>query len=47
VLIESGGPQVSVVGLDNVIVVVYRTKMIITFRACAQQVGKLHGAANQ
>ena len=47
VLVESNGPRVSVIGLDDVIVVVDGDEVLVTTRAGAQLVGKLGGAANQ
>lgn len=47
VLVDSDGPRVSVIGLDNVIVVVDGDEVLVTTAAGAQRVGKLHGAVNQ
>ena len=47
VLVETDGPRVSVIGLDDVIVVVDGDEVLVTTRAGAQLVGKLSGAANQ
>lgn len=47
VLVDSDGPRVSVIGLEDVIVVVDGGEVLVTTRAGAQKVGKLHGAANQ
>ncbi len=47
VLVSSDGPRVSVIGLDDVIVVVDGDEVLVTSRSGAQQVGKLPGAANQ
>ncbi len=47
VLVDSDGPRISVVGLENVIIVVDGDDILVTTRAGAQKVGKLHGAANQ
>ena len=47
VLVESDGPRVSVIGLDNVVVVVDGDDVLVTTRAGAQLVGKLGGAVNQ
>ena len=47
VLVESDGPRVSVIGLDDVIVVVDGDEVLVTTSAGAQLVGKLSGAANQ
>ena len=47
VLIETDGPRVSAIGLDDVVIVVDGGEVLVTTRAGAQLVGKLHGAANQ
>ncbi len=47
VLVETDGPRVSVIGLDDVIVVVDNGEVLVTSAAGAQLVGKLSGAANQ
>lgn len=47
VLVDSDGPRVSVIGLENVIVVVDGNDVMITTAAGVQKVGKLSGAANQ
>jgi mannose-1-phosphate guanylyltransferase len=47
VLIETDGPRVSVIGLDDVIVVVDGDEVLVTSAAGAQKVGKLPGAASQ
>ncbi len=47
VMIESDGPRVSVVGLDNVIVVIDGDEVLVTSADGTQQVGKLPGASNQ
>ena len=47
VLVETDGPRVSVIGLDDVIVVVDGDEVLVTSAAGAQLVGKLSGAANQ
>jgi len=47
VLVESDGPRVSVIGLEDVIVVVDGDEVLVTTAAGAQKVGKLSGAANQ
>ena len=47
VLVESDGPRVSVIGLEDVVVVVDGNEVLVTTRAGAQQVGKLDGAVNQ
>jgi mannose-1-phosphate guanylyltransferase/mannose-1-phosphate guanylyltransferase/mannose-6-phosphate isomerase len=47
VLVDSDGPRVSVIGLEDVIVVVDGDDIMITSRAGVQKVGKLSGAMNQ
>ena len=47
VMVESDGPRVSVIGLEDVIVVVDGGEVLVTSRAGAQAVGKLPGAAQQ
>ena len=47
VLVESDGPRVSVIGLEDVVVVVDGDEVLVTTRAGAQLVGKLDGAVNQ
>lgn len=47
VLVDSDGPKVSVIGLENVFVVVDGDDIMITSAAGAQKVGKLSGAVNQ
>ncbi len=47
VLVESDGPRVSVIGLEDVIVVVDGDEVLVTTRAGAQLVGKLEGAVRQ
>lgn len=47
VLVETDGPRVSVVGLENVIVVVDGDEVLVTSADGAQKVGKLAGAVNQ
>ncbi len=47
VLVDSDGPRVSVIGLDDVVVVVDGNDVLVTTKAGAQLVGKLNGAANQ
>lgn len=44
VMIDSDGPRVSVVGLDDVVVVVDGNEVLVVSAAGAQQVGKLTGA---
>jgi mannose-1-phosphate guanylyltransferase len=47
VLVDTDGPRVSVIGLDDVIVVVDGNDVMITTAAGVQKVGKLKGATNQ
>jgi mannose-1-phosphate guanylyltransferase/mannose-1-phosphate guanylyltransferase/mannose-6-phosphate isomerase len=47
VLVDSDGPRVSVIGLEDVIVVVDGDDVMITSAAGVQKVGKLSGAVNQ
>lgn len=47
VLVDSDGPHVSVIGLEDVIVVVDNGNILVTTAAGAQKVGKLRGAVNQ
>ena len=47
VLVETDGPRVSVIGLENVIVVIDGGEVLVTTAAGAQKVGKLQGAVNQ
>ncbi|WP_288487488.1 sugar phosphate nucleotidyltransferase [uncultured Novosphingobium sp.] len=47
VLVDSDGPRVSVIGLQDVYIVVDGNDIMITTAAGAQKVGKLSGAANQ
>lgn len=47
VMVETDGPRVSVIGLEDVIVVVDDGEVLVTTRAGAQAVGKLPGAARQ
>jgi mannose-1-phosphate guanylyltransferase len=47
VLVDSDGPRVSVIGLEDVIVVVDGDEVLVTSAKGAQLVGKLGGAANQ
>ena len=44
VFVDSDGPRVSVVGLDNIIVVVDGDEVLITTAKDAQKVGALPGA---
>jgi len=47
VLVDSDGPRVSVIGLEDVIVVVDGNEVLVTTAAGTQKVGKLQGAVNQ
>lgn len=47
VMVESDGPRVSVVGLENVIVVVDGGEVLVTSAAGAQKVGSLAGAKSE
>lgn len=47
VLVESDGPKVSVIGLEEVMIVVDGNDVMITSVPGVQKVGKLYGAANQ
>ncbi len=47
VMVDSDGPRVSVIGLEDVIVVVDGDEVLVTSAAGAQKVGKLDGAQNQ
>jgi mannose-1-phosphate guanylyltransferase/mannose-1-phosphate guanylyltransferase/mannose-6-phosphate isomerase len=47
VLVDTDGPRVSVIGLEDIIVVVDGDEVLVTTMAGAQRVGKLAGAANQ
>jgi mannose-1-phosphate guanylyltransferase len=47
VLVDSDGPRVHVIGLEDVIVVIDGGDVVVTSAAGAQKVGKLSGAANQ
>jgi len=47
VLAETDGPRISVIGLEDVAVVVDGDEVLVTTMAGAQKVGKLKGAANQ
>lgn len=47
VLADSDGPRISVIGLEDVVVVVDGDEVLVTTRAGAQLVGKLTGAASQ
>ncbi|NCU12581.1 MAG: mannose-1-phosphate guanylyltransferase [Sphingomonadaceae bacterium] len=47
VLVDSDGPRVSAIGLEDVVIVVDGNEVLVTTRAGAQLVGKLGGAVNQ
>lgn len=47
VLVDSDGPHVSVIGLENVIIVVDGNDVLVTTTDGVQKVGKLSGAINQ
>jgi len=47
VLVESDGPRVSAIGLDDIVVVVDGDEILVTSRTGTQKVGKLSGAASQ
>lgn len=47
VMVDSDGPRVSVIGLEDVVVVIDGNDVMITTAAGAQKVGKLSGAVNQ
>lgn len=47
VMIDSDGPRVSVIGLEDVVVVVDGDEILVTSMAGAQRVGKLGGASSQ
>lgn len=47
VLVDSDGPRVSVIGLEDVVVVVDGNDVLVSSFAGVQQVGKLAGAKNQ
>jgi mannose-1-phosphate guanylyltransferase/mannose-6-phosphate isomerase len=47
VLVESDGPRINVIGLENVAVIVDGDEVLVTTMDGAQKVGKLRGAANQ
>lgn len=47
VLVDSDGPRVSAIGLDDIIIVVNGEDVLVTTRAGAQKVGKLTGALRQ
>lgn len=47
VLVDTDGPHISVIGLDDVIVVVDGDQILVTAASAAGAVGNLHGASNQ
>ena len=47
VMVDSDGPRVSVIGLDDVIVIVDGDEVLVTSASGAQKVGKLAGAAGR
>ncbi|HMT48024.1 MAG TPA: sugar phosphate nucleotidyltransferase [Novosphingobium sp.] len=47
VLVETDGPRVSAIGLEDVVIVVDGDEVLVTTRAGAQMVGKLSGASSQ
>lgn len=47
VMVDTDGPRVSVIGLEDVVVVVDGNDILVTSVAGAQKVGKLTGAVNQ
>ncbi len=47
VMVDSDGPRVCVIGMDDVIVVVDGDEILITNASGAQDVGKLHGVSRQ
>lgn len=47
VLVTSDGPRVSVIGLEDVVIVVDGDEILVTSHAGTQRVGKLDGAVNQ
>jgi mannose-1-phosphate guanylyltransferase len=47
VLVESDGPRVSAIGLEDVVIVVDGDEVLVTTRAGAQAVGKLPGATGK
>jgi mannose-1-phosphate guanylyltransferase len=47
VLAETDGPRISVIGIEDIAVVVDGDEVLVTTMAGAQKVGKLSGAANQ
>ena len=47
VLAETDGPRISVIGLEDIAVVVDGDEVLVTTMAGAQKVGKLRGAVEQ
>jgi len=47
VLVETDGPHVSVIGLEDIAIVINGNDVLVTTMAGAQKVGKLSGAVNQ
>ncbi len=47
VLADSDGPRISVIGLENVAIIVDGDEVLVTTMDGAQKVGKLRGAAQQ
>ena len=47
VLAETDGPRISVIGLEDIAIVVHGDEVLVTTMAGAQKVGKLGGAVNQ
>jgi mannose-1-phosphate guanylyltransferase len=47
VMAETDGPRVSVIGLENVVIVVDGDEVLVTSTKGAQKVGTLPGATNQ
>ena len=47
VLAETDGPRISVIGLEDIAVVVDGDEVLVTSMAGTQKVGKLSGAVNQ
>jgi mannose-1-phosphate guanylyltransferase len=47
VLVESDGPRVSVIGVEDLVIVIDGNDILVTSAQGAQQVGKLKGATNQ
>ncbi|AKQ42876.2 mannose-1-phosphate guanylyltransferase [Aurantiacibacter atlanticus] len=47
VLAETDGPRISVIGLEDIAIVVDGDEVLVTSMQGAQKVGKLHGATNQ